>query len=691
MKTPTEAGKPNRLIAETSPYLRQHAYNPVDWHPWSEDAFEQARRENKPVLLSIGYSACHWCHVMEHESFENHEIANLMNEHFINIKVDREERPDLDAIYMSAVQMMTGHGGWPMTVFLTPDKVPFYGGTYFPPEDRHGMPGFPRVLLRVSQTYQERREDVTASSAQILEHLAKMNEIREATGSLRPELLDEAFRGLRRGFDHFHGGFGAAPKFPAAMSLMFLLRTHARTGDPQPLEMVELSLKKMARGGIYDQLGGGFHRYSVDEKWLVPHFEKMLYDNALLSRLYLDAFLVTGNRVYRRIVEETLGYVLREMTDPEGGFYSTQDADSEGHEGKFFVWTPEEINAVVGPEEGEVFCRVYDVTEWGNFEGKNILNLPRDLEVVAKLDGVQVEELESRMRACREKLFAAREKRVKPDRDEKILTAWNGLMIRSFAEAGAALGRSDYLDVAGRSAQFIWSNLGQGGRLLRTYKDGRGKLDGYLDDYAYLADGLLALYFATFDPKWFLRARGLVDQMLDRFWDRDRGGFYFTAHDHEPLIVRTKDFYDNATPAGNSVGVHVLLQMSALTGEEKYRAAGGQILHLMSEPMRKLPSAFGHLLCGLDSYLAALKEIAIVGDPAAPDTRSLLSVIRSRYLPNKVIAVGRTVDGEEANAVPLLRDRHPIEGKATVYICHNFMCKRPVTTPEALQEQLLFK
>src|SRR5215475_5173606 len=532
----------NRLINETSPYLLQHAHNPVDWHAWNEEAFDRARQEDKPILLSIGYRACHWCHVMEDESFENEAIAQLMNDNFINIKVDREERPDLDAIYMNAVQMMTGSGGWPMTVFMTPDGKPFYGGTYFPPEDRYGMPGFPRVLISVAEAYSARRDEIENSAEGMLGELKRLDRIvapkGEAEGGLSFEVVDHAANQLMRALDPVHGGFGNKPKFPPSMALDFLLRQWRRTKDASALNAVELTLNKMARGGMYDQLGGGFHRYSVDEKWLVPHFEKMLYDNALLSRVYTEAFLAAGDEFYKRVAVETLDYVAREMTDESGGFYSTQDADSEGEEGKFFVWTPEEVVALLGEEDARLFNRYFDVSELGNFEGHSILHVDEDVDVISRLMRVSSERLIEAVERGKRILFDAREKRVKPYRDEKILTAWNALMMRSFAEASRAFDRDDYLEIAIRNANFLLTELRRKGRLLRTHKDGESKLNAYLEDYAYLVDGLLSLYEASFDPRWFEEARALAETMIAQFWDADSaesGGFFFTSADHEKL------------------------------------------------------------------------------------------------------------------------------------------------------------
>ncbi len=681
----------NRLIDETSPYLLQHAHNPVDWYPWGEEAIERAKREDKPILLSIGYSACHWCHVMERESFENEAIANLMNENFVNIKVDREERPDLDTIYMNAVQMMTGHGGWPMTLFLTADGRPFYGGTYFPPSDRHGMPGFPRILISVSEAYQTRRDEVEQSAGGLLGELKRLDLVKPQEGELGFDLLDLASNHLLRMLDPIEGGFGNKPKFPPSMTLTFLLRQYHRTKDRSILDAVELTLEKMARGGIYDQLGGGFHRYSVDEKWLVPHFEKMLYDNAQLSRVYLDAFLVTGKEFYRKIAVETLDYVRREMTGASGGFYSTQDADSEGEEGKFFVWTPDEVVSLLGQDDARLFCRYFDVSEPGNFEGRCILHIDQDLDHIAGLMGVTAEKLGEVIERGRRVLFEAREKRIKPGRDEKMLTAWNGLMLRSFAEAARVLDRADYLEVAVSNASFVLDQLERNGRLLRTHKDGRSRLNAYLEDYAYLIDGLLALYEATFDLRWFEDARRLTDTMIDRFWDADAGGFFFTSSDHESLITRTKDFYDNATPAGNSVAAAVLTRLSLLTGDPAdhgYRRKAGQVFKLMKAAMMSVPSAFGHLLGALDLWLASPYEIAIIGDRDAPDTRALIETVFSRYEPNKVVALAEPGESDAPQKIGLLAERRQLDNQATAYLCRNFYCQAPVTTSAELESQL---
>jgi uncharacterized protein YyaL (SSP411 family) len=619
---------------------------------------------------------------MEHESFENEDIARIMNQNFINIKVDREERPDLDTIYMNAVQMMTGSGGWPMTVFLTPEQVPFYGGTYFPPEDRQGMPGFPRVLLSVAQAYRDRKSEIKRDAGTMLSELQKGNRLPESDTELKTALLDIAGQNLIASHDSQHGGFGRAPKFPPSMALTFLLRCYKRSGDRRYLDIVELTLDKMAGGGIYDQLGGGFHRYSVDQYWLVPHFEKMLYDNALLSRIYLDAYLVTSKDLYRRITEETLDYVVREMTSPEGGFYSTQDADSEGHEGKFFVWTPKEVEDILGEKDADIFCSYFDVSLEGNFEGTNILHVPRPGPVVAKLNRVPEETLWESIRRGNKLLFEARETRVKPGRDEKILTAWNALMLRSFAEAANGLDRDDYRRVAVRNAEFILSRMQRNGRLLRTYKDGEAKLAAYLEDYAYLIDAFVSLYEATFDLRWIKEAQRLSEILTGQFWDGSAGGFFFTAADHEALISRPKDFYDNATPAGNSVAAHALLRLGKLAGDESLTGYANSLLKMMGTSMSRYPSAFGNFLCALDFSLSRPKEIAIIGDPLDQGTRRLLRTIFGRYLPNKVVACSAS-DG-----LFLLENRTQIDGKPTVYVCENYTCRAPVITPQELESAL---
>jgi uncharacterized protein len=679
----------NKLINETSPYLLQHAHNPVDWYPWGSEALERARSEDKPILLSIGYSACHWCHVMEHESFENEEIARLMNENFVCIKVDREERPDLDSIYMNAVQMMTGHGGWPMTMFLAPNLKPFYGGTYYPPEDRRGMAGFPRVLTAIADSYKNRREEILSTADAITAELKKTDRFVASNEMLTTEVLNQAFSALAGNFDKTHGGFGGAPKFPPSMTLMFLLRHYKRTNSPQSLDMVEKTLQKMAGGGMYDHLGGGFARYSVDARWLVPHFEKMLYDNALLTRIYLYAYQQTKNPLYRRIAEETLEYIIRDMTDRSGGFYSSEDADSEGVEGKFYVWTRAEVLSILGADDGEVFCKFFDVTEEGNFEhGNSILNTPRLLEEFATEQNKSIEELNRIITAGKRKLFRAREERVRPGRDDKTLAAWNGLMLTAFAEAANILGRDDYREVALRNAEFITTQLIKDGRLLRTYKAGQAKLNGYLEDYAYVIEGLLAVYEATFELKFFKQARELADTMIARFWDEQEGGFYFTSSDHEELITRTKDYFDNATPSGNSVSAMALLKLGLLTQKQEYTKCAVTVLRALRPVMVRYPSAFGYMLSALDFYLSEPKEIAVVGKLDSHEVRSFVEEIYSRYIPNKVVAASEPGDEAAAAEIELLAERSAIEGKATAYVCRNYTCLEPAASVEDLAARL---
>ncbi|HEV3468841.1 MAG TPA: thioredoxin domain-containing protein, partial [Pyrinomonadaceae bacterium] len=660
----------NRLAGETSPYLLQHAHNPVEWYPWGEEALERARREDKPILLSIGYSACHWCHVMERESFENESIARLMNEHFVNIKVDREERPDLDQIYMTAVQMMTRHGGWPLTVFLTPDLVPFYGGTYFPPEDRYQMPGFPRILAAVAEAYRSRPDEIQQSAMEILSELRRMGAGSESREVISPQLLEHARRALARSYDARHGGFGGAPKFPSSMSLEFLLRAYRRTGDLQALEMVTHTDRRMAEGGMYDQLGGGFHRYSTDAHWLVPHFEKMLYDNALLSRHYLHVYQATGDEFFRRITEETLDYVTREMTDPRGGFYSTQDADSEGVEGKFFVWDEAEIKELLGEEDARLFGAYYGVTAEGNFEERNILHVSRPAEEVARGLGVGVERLGEALKRGRAILFEARERRIKPGRDEKVLTAWNGLMLESFAEAAAALGRADYRETAERNAGFVLETLRGDGLLLHVYKDGRAKQAGFLDDYAFYTSGLVTLFETTGDARWLKGALALADKMIEEFWDEEGGGFFYTGRSSERLIVRNKDYFDNATPSGNSVAAELLLRLAVLTGREDYQRKAVSLLRLVRDLAERHPTAFGYALGAFDFYLSTPKEIVVV-TPRGGDAGPFRREIWGRYLPNKVVVKAQEGDGTLADLLPLLRDRTALEGKTTAYVCEH--------------------
>ena len=667
----------NRLINETSPYLLQHAQNPVDWYAWGPEALERAAAEDKLILLSIGYSACHWCHVMEHESFENPSIAKVMNENFVNIKVDREERPDLDQIYMSAVQIMTGSGGWPLTIFLLPNGEPIFGGTYFPPEDRYNRPGFLRVLETIAEAYRTRRAEIMENAKSLREHLTRPTFLKSQDEIIDTNLLDMAYRTIASRFDSREGGFGSAPKFPPSMSIDFLLRYSDRTGSEHALHMATLTLDKMAYGGMYDQVGGGFHRYSTDDRWLVPHFEKMLYDNALLVRAYVDAHRVTGKPLYKRIVEETLDFVVREMRGANGAFYSTQDADSEGIEGKFYVWSLKEFSEVTGAD-AELVAKYFGVTEQGNFEEQNILNVSRDLELFSKLERIPVQELETKIEATKKKLYRARENRVRPGRDEKVLTDWNGLMLRALAEAAGHFNRDDYRRVAESNADFILTTVWDGTRVLHSFKDGRARFNGYLDDYANLADALFALYELTFDYKWLEAATQIMDRMIQSFWDTNNAGFYFTGGNHESLITRPKDFFDNATPSGNSVAADVLLRLAAVTGRNDYREKAELIIHTAARLLRQYASGFGRMLAAVDFYAGPSKEIAIAGAPDA-----FLPLLRRGYFPRAVIAAG-----DAADRIALLRDRPMIDGKPTVYVCENFMCKQPVVDLAALEEQL---
>jgi uncharacterized protein len=662
----------NRLAHETSPYLLQHAHNPVDWYPWGEEAFARARVEDKPVLLSVGYSACHWCHVMERESFENPEIAAAMNAGFVNVKVDREERPDVDHIYMQAVQSLTGRGGWPMTVFLTPDGTPFYGGTYFPPEDRHGLPGFPRLLATLADAWRSRRAEVVQSGREITESLNQTDRLRRSATLLGDEILFSAFSGISSQFDEEWGGLGGAPKFPQPMIWEFVLRFFKRTGNPYAQRMVHTTLIRMARGGMYDQLGGGFARYSVDAHWMIPHFEKMLYDNAQLASLYLHAWLAFGDPECRRVCEETLDYVLRDMTDPAGGFYSAEDADSEGHEGKFYVWTADEIRAVLGADADRALA-YWGVDRGPNFEGKSNLFLAGepDPESVAPL---------------RRRLLEMRARRVRPGRDDKVLAAWNGLACRAFAEAGRALDRADYVAAAARNAQFLLDAMRRDGRLLRTWKSGHARLKGYLEDYAMVAAALLEVYEATFARRWLDEARALADDMLRLFWDDQLDGFYDTGHDHEKLIVRPRNLYDNAVPCGTSVAIETLLRLAVLTGEASYESRALAALRPLADLLGRHPTAFGRFLCALDFHLGPKVEVALVTPHG--DAEPLAAEVFGRFLPNRVVAGMVAGDAEAAAGMPLLHGRALIDGKTTAYVCRNYACELPVTDRAALARQL---
>ena len=679
---------PNRLTGETSPYLLQHANNPVDWYPWGDEALQRAKDKDKPILLSIGYSACHWCHVMERESFENEAIAGLMNEHFVSIKVDREERPDLDAVYMEAVQMLTGSGGWPMTVFLTPDGRPFYGGTYFPPVDRFNMPGFPSLLESVANSYHNNRDEIDRVTAQLTEQMGRTGQMPKGDSPLTVETLHQAYTTLATNFDYQNGGTGTAPKFPQAMNLEVLLRYYNHGYNDRALEMVDLTLEKMARGGIYDQIAGGFARYSTDAYWLVPHFEKMLYDNALLARLYLHAHQATGRGMYRRITEETLDYILREMTGPEGGFFSATDADSEGEEGKFFVWSPDEIEAVLGAEEAGIFNGFFGVRQGGNFEGETILNITQKASEYAQQHGVDMDWLVDVVQRGKTALWAEREKRIHPLLDDKVLASWNGMMLRSFAEAGAALERQDYVDAAVKNANFLLGAMSPDGKLLRSYREGQAKLPGYLEDYSFVADGLLALYEATFDQRWLTESIGLADRMIELFWDDAVGGFYDTSAEHDQLVVRPRDVLDNAQPCGGSVATDILLKLAVITGNEEYRVKAATPLRTLSELMGRAPAGTGHWLAALDFYVSSPKEVVIIGPSDDPATTALLKTVTGAFRPNKVLVGADDADAAAGYSLPLLEARGMIDGKPTAYVCHNYACQLPVTTPEEFAVQL---
>ena len=678
----------NRLIHETSPYLLQHAHNPVDWYPWGEEALERAKHEQKPILLSIGYSACHWCHVMERESFENEEIAAVMNELFINIKVDREERPDLDEIYMNAVQVMTRQGGWPMTVFLTPDLKPFYGGTYYPPTDRYGRPGFPKVMEAVAEAFNDKKVQVLEQADQLTAQLNQISNVVDPhEHELTEQLMQNAFQHYHSQFDSHHGGFGNAPKFPPSMGLPFLLRYWHHSGNAYALEMVELTLEKMARGGMYDQLGGGFHRYSTDAHWLVPHFEKMLYDNAQLVVGYFEAFQATQKPFYRDIAVETLDYVLREMYDAEnGGFYSTQDADSEGVEGKFFVWEPNDIEDIIGEENAEIFCEYYDITPQGNFEGENILHVQTPPDIFARKLQMEDEQLETLLADGRQKLFEEREKRIKPGLDDKILTSWNGIMIRGMAIGYQLTGKLEYLEACEKSAEFVLTTLSQdNGLLLRTYRSGKSHLNAYLEDYSYFIAGLIALYEASFEPRWLTEAERLAHIMIDQFGDDAGDGFFFTGKAHETLIVQSKSAYDGATPSGASMAIHSLLRLAKHLDNPEFHDKAVETLKLYFHQMERMPTGSGQLLCELAFLLSTPKEIAIVGEKGDAKTDAMLAALHGTYQPNKIVALSESADGQ---TLPLLAGKTQVDDTATAYVCENYACQSPTTDVEAFLELL---
>ncbi len=679
----------NRLQNETSPYLRQHAHNPVDWYPWGEEALQKAKELDKPIFLSIGYSACHWCHVMEHESFEDPKIGEYLNEHFICIKVDREERPDLDQIYMASVQLLTRQGGWPMSVFLTPDLQPFYGGTYFPPKQLYGRPSFQQVLTAVVDAWENNRQAVLEQAGDLTKGVEQFGKLESSSPKDMDEsTMREAASHLRRVFDPVYGGFGSAPKFPHSMDVQLLLRIWKRFDDSNALQMAKKTLDGMAMGGMYDHLGGGFHRYSTDERWLVPHFEKMLYDNALLTRAYLEAFQATGEEFYRRKIEETLAYVQREMTSPEGPFYSTQDADSEGVEGKFFVWSKAEVEEILG-EDADLFCSVYDVTPGGNWEETNILHRSRKDDQEAQMQKMEVQNLTAKLQNCRQKLLEVRNKRVWPNRDDKILTSWNALMIGSFAAAGRVLEKPEYAQVAEKAAHFLWEKMRtEDGRLYRTYFAGsEPKLNGYLEDYSFLIDAFVTLYETQFDPQWIDKALKLSEVMISQFWDTEEGGFFYTGEDHEKLICRTKDPHDSSIPSGNSMAVTGLLRLFKLTGRKGLLEKAEKTLQAFSGLLSQAPQVGGQMLNALDFHLGPVDELVVVGksDEAVEE---VLRTISQTFRPNRVLA-SLPPDGSqiEDNPVALLHGKDSSED-VTTYLCRDFSCQAPWVGVETAKEGL---
>lgn len=682
----------NRLANENSPYLLQHAENPVDWYPWGEEALQKSRAEDKPIFLSVGYAACHWCHVMEHESFEDPETAAIMNEHFVNIKVDREERPDIDNIYMQAVVAMTGQGGWPMSVFITPEGRPFYGGTYFPPVARYRMPSFKDVLLSVEKVWREDRQKILDSGEKITQHLQQA-EIRQNSGSeIDPTLLQDAGMRLAQSYDWKHGGWGQAPKFPQPMAIEFLLR-RATGGDRMALDMASHALKAMAKGGMYDVVGGGFARYSVDDYWLIPHFEKMLYDNAQLAQVYLHAYLLTKDEEFRRVCEATLDFVLREMTHSQGGFYSSLDADSEGEEGKFYVWTPDEIQSVItDPQKAALVLSAYGVTSGGNFEGHTVLQRVLDDEQIAEEFGIPSEQVPAELAALHTSLLEKRAERIRPGTDDKVLVSWNGLMLTAFAEAGRYLGRSDYTEAANRNAEFLLTALRPGDRLLRSWREGVARYNAYLEDYAALIVGLLSLYQSDPDPRWYISATELAEEMISHFADPE-GGFFDTRNDHEELLFRPKDIQDNAVPSGNALAALALLQLAAYDLNLEWRSTAESMLAQMGDNLTRYPTGFGQWLIAADFALASVKEVAILGDRESAQTKALVDTLWKQYQPHVVAAnseQNKNLEGlgDLQDFPKLLDNRTLLNDQPTAFVCQGFVCQQPVNSPEELENQL---
>ncbi len=682
----------NRLIHATSPYLLQHAHNPVDWHEWGEEAFAKAKKEDKPIFLSIGYAACHWCHVMEHESFEVEAVADVLNRGFVAVKVDREERPDIDELYMAYTQQATGHGGWPMSVWLTPDGTPFHAGTYFPREH------FVQILTAITKAWGEDRDRITAGADSAKEFFAAWSASPAAAeGVIGRETVDGAAGHIARYYDKTHGGVsgGGTNKFPPSMGMDLMLRVYARTGANDLFEAADITLDHMARGGIYDHIGGGICRYSTDVEWLVPHFEKMLYDQAMVSSIYLDAFQVTRNEAYAAVAADIFDYVIEDLQSPEGGFYSSRDADSEGLEGAFYVWTVEQVSEVLGEDDAKLFCEFYDVTPTGNwFENrghapagpKNVLQITTPVAPFCNKRGLDLTEFKARLRGWREKMRTARAKRVAPGLDDKILTGWNGLMIASLAKGARVLDEPKYAEAAQRAASFLLAKLRKEGRLLRTYRKGEARLTGYLSDYAFLIEGLINLYEATFEQRWLDEAVLLTDAVVKHYRDDKGGAFFFTAADAETLVARSKNPRDGAIPSGNSVLALDFLRLAVLFDRKDYRAHAEGILRGFSEQASQIPGAFERLLCAADFYHDRVKEIAIIGDPAASDTKALLDTVYARYLPNKVVVLAADPAGE--THMPLLKGKGRKDGKATAYVCEHYNCKLPVTEPDGLARQL---
>ncbi len=683
---------PNRLIKEKSPYLLQHAYNPVDWYPWCDEAFEKARRENKPVFFSSGYSCCHWCHVMERESFEDEDVAAILNNYFVSIKVDREERPDVDHIYMAVCQAVTGQGGWPLTIVMTPDKKPFFAGTYLPKHAAWGRPGLLEVLSMLKEQWDQNRDKIEEIGEKLSQSL-KQSVVKPKRGQLSAATLEQAFSQLLNDFDPTYGGFSPAPKFPTPHNLLFLMRYWRRSGDKKAIALVVKTLEAMSRGGIYDHLGFGFARYSTDNKWLAPHFEKMLYDNALLCYAYVEAYQCTSDPDFARVAEEIITYVLRDMTNEGGAFYSAEDADSEGVEGKFYVWSRQEILNLLGPELGELFTDVYDVTHVGNFEDStNILNLiNHDLYDYAAKYSMDINELESQMAKAREKLYQVRKERIHPFKDDKILTAWNGLMIAALAKAGRVLQRDDYTQAAERAVEFILAKLtaADGKRLLARYRDGDAAYKGYVDDYAFLVWGLLEVYETTFNPKYLRQALHITKDLKELFWDDEQGGFYFTGNDSEELLLRPKEIYDGAIPSGNSVAALALLKLARLTDNDEYIAMVEALFSCFSADVAQYPRAYTYFLLALDYYLAAPSHIVIAGAKDDAAVQAMLALANRSFMPETtVIYNDPEYQSDTEELVPVAAGQIAVGGRATGYICENFACQRPVQTLEEFKQSL---